>query len=150
MERDAGAREGAPQVNVTSLDLAGVAFARRCHIEAVMRGYRVPLMFGGARSTLDFTGLVGGPDHITVNWSSVGEILDLDPDVTETITDQVPSAALTDLGRFVEFRQAMEPEGLTPAAFASFGPVQHFRDRFRAGWSEVARAVAAARATLVA
>lgn len=142
----AAAEEEGRIVDRSIVEWAGVAFARRCRSELVARDYPYRLLFGGARSTRDFTGLVGEADHITVNLSTVEEILAQDPPVERTIDAPVPQAIMDTLMTFREFRIGMGLEALSVESFESFGPVRHFRDAFVAGWSTLRQAVTEARA----
>lgn len=131
------------------IDWAGVALARACHAIVEERGYPVSLLFGGARVMHDFTGLVGAKTAATINYSTVDEILAANPRVEDTVhqpTDPAIVAELTD--RFDDFRRAMVLDGLTPEEFEGFGPVQHFRDNFIAGWNGVLAAIAGERAAV--
>jgi transaldolase len=129
------------------IDWAGVALARACNAIVEERGYPVTLLFGGARVMHDFTALVGAKTAATINYSTVDEILTADPAVEDTIhqaTDPAIVAELTD--KFDDFRRAMFLDGLSPDEYEGFGPVQHFRDNFIAGWNGVLAAIAVERA----
>lgn len=140
------AAAGGPAVDPTAIEWAGIAFARACRRLVEERGYPVTLLFGGARTMRDFTGLVGEPTAATINYSTVAEILAADPPVEHTIHDPVDPAILAELDRFDDFRRAMRLGSLAPEEFEGFGPVQHFRDAFIAGWNGVLASIAAARA----
>ena len=129
------------------VDLAGVAFARAAARVVREREYPVTLLFGGARTMLDLTGLVGEHHQATVNWSTFDEILKDDVEVANTIADDVPEAALRALTTsFETMDRAMREDGLALEEFEAFGPVQHFRDNFIAGWNVLEDAVRSARA----
>ena len=96
---------------------------------------------------LDLTGLVGEHHQATVNWSTFDEILKDDVEVANTIADDVPEAALRALTTsFETMDRAMREDGLALEEFEAFGPVQHFRDNFIAGWNVLEDAVRSARA----
>jgi transaldolase len=132
-------------VEPTAFEWAGVAFARAAARMVAEREYPVTLLFGGARSMLDLTGLVGSRHQATVNWSTFDEVLAADPPCVPSIDDPVPAEALDQLACFDSFRRAMLPHGLTVDEFESFGPVQHFRNNFIAGWQALLAAVGAVR-----
>jgi transaldolase len=138
---------GGPAVDPVAIEWTGVAFARACRALVEERSYPVTLLFGGARTMRDFTGLVGEATAATINYSTVAEILAADPPVEHTIHDPVDPAILAQLDRFDDFRRAMRLGSLAPEEFAGFGPVQHFRDLFIAGWNGVLASIARARAT---
>jgi transaldolase len=125
------------------MELAGVALGRRCYKVVMERSYPVTLLFGGGRIVDDFTGLVGGRTAATINYSTVEEILALDPAVEATIDQALPDGLLTELlGKFADFRRAWEDDALAVDEFEDFGPVQHFRDSFVSGWNSLLAAVA--------
>ncbi len=129
-----------------TLQLAGVALARRCYGVVVERAYPVTLLFGGARSIDDFTGLVGGPTASTINYSTVEEILALDPPVETTIEESMPAGVVEELlAKFPDFRQAWGDVPLTLEDFEEFGPVQHFRGSFVGAWEAMLTAIREAR-----
>jgi hypothetical protein len=114
-------------------------------------GVGVTLLFGGARIPLDFTGLVGGAHAATINYSTVAELVEADPEVADTIHQPVDPAIVERLSAtFEDFRRGMQLGALTPEEFEGFGPVQHFRDAFIAGWHGVLGAVALVRAETAA
>jgi transaldolase len=130
-----------------AIDLVGVALTRLCHKVVVERGYAPILLAGGARTMVDFTGLVGGNVHATINWSTAAEIIAADPPVAATLSDPIDPAILDALGEFVDVRKAFSEDGLVLEEFEGFGPVQHFRDRFIEGWLAVLEMVRTERKT---
>jgi transaldolase len=117
---------------------AGVTWARAAKRLVDERGYPVQLLYGGARTTEDLTGLVGGPHAATVNWSTFEEVLEADPERRMTVGDPPPADILESLtATFDDFRRALDIDGLEVEEFEGFGPVQHFRDAFIAGWTAV-------------
>jgi transaldolase len=136
-------------VPVGAMEMAGILLSRRCYALVRERQYPVTLLFGGARIRLDFTGLVGGGMAATINWSTADELLREDPPALATIADPVDPAierALVDA--FPDVRAALDPQGLAVDAFEDFGPVQHFRDAFIAGWDGVLTMIAEQRASV--
>jgi transaldolase len=121
---------------------AGVTWARAAKRLVDERGYPVQLLYGGARTIEDLSGLVGGPHAATVNWSTFEEILEADPERRETVDDPPPADVIEPLtAMFDDFRRALAIDGLEVEEFEGFGPVQHFRDAFIAGWTAVRDAV---------
>jgi transaldolase len=119
------------------LDWAGVAWSRAARKLVSERGYPVSLLYGGARTTFDLTGLMGGPHAATINWSTFAEVLAEDPERRETIDDPTPPGILAALSHFDDFRRALEVGSIAVEEFEGFGPVQQFRDNFIAGWHGV-------------
>ena len=130
------------EIKPSIVDWAGVALARQCQAIVEARTYPVTLLFGGARTMLDFTGLVGAASASTINYSTVEEIIAADPKVDDTIHAAVSPEIIAALGVFDDFRRAMQLGSLSPEDFAPFGPVQHFRDNFLSGWHAVLAAIA--------
>jgi transaldolase len=134
-------------VPVRAMELAGVGLSRRCAALVAERNYPVTLLFGGARIPEDLTGLVGAAHHATINWSTFAEILAMDPPIERTIDAQFdPDIERTLLETFPDVRKAWELGHLAPEEFEGFGPVQHFRDNFMAGWQGVLAMIAERRA----
>jgi len=142
------AREG-KEADKADLELAGVALARACHRLVEDREYPVTLLCGGARTPFDLLGLVGAPVHATINWSTFAEVLETDPDLRPGIDADLDPDALTRLAStFADVRRALTIDGLTLDEFEEFGPVQHFRNNFAAGWQQVRQAIAGERAVV--
>ena len=139
--RKVAARDGI-DANPRAMELAGVAFGRRCYRVVVERSYPVTLLFGGARIVDDFSGLVGGRTAATINYSTVEELVALDPAVESTIDAPMPNGVVAELvDKFADFRRGWEYGALSCDEFEEFGPVQHFRDTFVAGWNSLLAAV---------
>ena len=127
-------REGL-DVPTRELEVAGVYLARRCAALVAERDYPVTLLFGGARTAQDLTGLIGGGHQATINWATFAEILAMDPLIGETISSPPESAVVERLlEEFSDFRDGWELGRLSPELFEEFGPVQHFRGNFMSGW----------------
>lgn len=131
------------------MEFAGIGLGRRCAALVAEREYPVTLLFGGARIPEDLTGLVGARHHSTINWSTFVEILAMDPPIERTIDKpldlDIERALLTS---FPDVRKAWELGRLAPEEFEGFGPVQHFRDNFLAGWHMVLAMIADRRVAL--
>ncbi len=130
-------------VPARAMELAGIGLARRCAALVAERGYPVTFVFGGARIPEDLTGLVGDRHHATINWSTFAEILALDPPVERTIDAPFdPDVESLLLKTFPDVWKAWELGRLSPEEFEDFGPVQHFRASFLAGWHAVLDTIA--------
>lgn len=131
------------------MELAGVALSRACYALAKERDYPVTLLCGGARIPLDLTGLVGGDLHATINWSTFADVMSSSEPFAAGIEEPLDPEALARLEEtFEDFRKAMVLDGLTLEEFEAFGPVQHFRNNFIAGWTKVHEAIAAERSRM--
>jgi transaldolase len=142
------ARDGL-DIPAADMELAGVALSRACYRLAEERDYPVTLLCGGARIPLDLTGLVGGDLHATINWNTFAEVMASPEPFAEGLEQPIDAVALARLeATFEDYRRAMVLDGLTLEDFESFGPVQHFRDNFIAGWTKVHEAIAKERARI--
>lgn len=128
------------------LEAAGAVVGRRQARLLRERGYAVRVLGGGARATHHFTDFVGGDFHITINPSTMRELIDADPPVVSRIDDVTPPEVVARLrDRLPDFRLAWDEGALPVEAFAAYGPVVRFRDRFIAGWDVLRAAVAGRR-----
>jgi transaldolase len=140
------ARDGI-DVPAADMELAGVALTRACYEVAQERGYPVTILAGGARIPLDLIGLVGGAMHATINWSTFAEVMASDAPFKQGIAEPLDTAAMARLdAAFADVRMALREGSLPLEAYEDFGPVQHFRNNFIAGWNAVLGAIADARA----
>ncbi len=141
------ARRDGLDVPDAAMEMAGVIVSRACYQVVREREYPVTLLYGGARIELDFSGLIGGGMAATINWSTAAELIEADPPARESVTDRVDPAVVGLLiDRFPEVRQALDLHGLSSEEYEGFGPVQHFRDAFIAGWTAVREMIARERA----
>ncbi len=145
------ARAKALNVPGAVIEQAGIGLARRCAALVAERGYPVTLLFGGARIQEDLTGLVGGPHCATINWSTFAEVRASNPPLEHTLARPLdPNVERTLLSTFTDVWKGWETGRLSTEEYESFGPVQHFRDTFLAGWRGVLAMIRERRAALVA
>ncbi|MFB3902683.1 MAG: transaldolase family protein [Acidobacteriota bacterium] len=128
-------RETGSNVPPQLLQQAGCTIARRQYRLMRERNYPGILLGGGARGTHHFTELVGGEVHVTLNWSTIKEILEADCAVVSRIEHQAEEAVIEALtAELSDFRKAFVDDGLAVDEFAGFGPLQYFRGMFIKGW----------------
>jgi transaldolase len=138
------------EVRPADVELIGVALGRACQRLVDERGYPVTLLCGGARVPFDLLGFVGAAIHATINWSTFAEVLESDPDLFPGVDTPIDPGALSRLETtFEDVRRAFRLDGLGVDEFETFGPVQHFRNNFVAGWQQVRRAIADERNAVV-
>ncbi len=139
------------EVPAAAIARAGVVLSRACQRIVDARGYAVTLLAGGARSTLDFTDLIGGGMHLTINYSTAQELEELDPPIVETIATPDDVTVVRSLtNAFDSVRIALEPGSLALEDFGSFPPVLFFRGVFVEGWDATLDAIAKERASTTA
>lgn len=137
------AREGIV-LNPNVMFQAGLTVARKEYRLIKERGYHAVMLGGGARGLHHFTGLVGGGAHITINWSTAEEIINLNPAIENAIAMQEDADVVFALSAaFPDFAKAYDEKGLTRADYAEFGPVQLFRNAFLKGWYRLLSEIAA-------
>jgi len=105
------------------LEWAGVAVFKHAYRLYHSRGYRLRLLSAAFRNHMHWSELIGGdvvisPPHV---WQKRFNCCDVE--VKSRIDTPVAAHIVEELHRrFVDFRRAYEPNGLTPAEFDSFGP----------------------------
>ena len=105
------------------LEWAGVVVFKHAYRIYHARGYRLRLLSAAFRNHMHWSELIGGdvvisPPHV---WQK--RFNSSDVEVTSRIdTPVAPHIVETLQRKFVDFRRAYEPDGLTPAEFDSFGP----------------------------
>lgn len=110
---------------------AGLIVARKEYKLIKERGYHTTMLGGGARGMHHFTELVGGQLHVTLNWSTVKDLIDADTAVTARIDVDTPADIIEELSdKLPDFRKAYEEDGLPVKEFAGFSPLLRFRKNF--------------------
>lgn len=134
-------------VSAAELELVGVALGRACYDVVRQRAYPVTLLCGGARTPMDLTDFVGAELHCTINWSTFAQVLADPATFSLGCAEPIDPAVLARLaGTFPDVARAFQPDGLAIEEFEEFGPVQHFRNSFLAGWRAVRESLKAERA----
>lgn len=127
-------REGI-EIDPDVLAQAGCAVARKEYRLLKERDYATTMLGGGARGTHHFTEMVGGDVHVTINWSTAQEIMDAGTPIVSRMDAETPQSVIDELAdKFVDFRKAYYQDALPVEEFASYGPVQLFRNAFLKGW----------------
>ncbi|HOE95103.1 MAG TPA: transaldolase family protein [Candidatus Sumerlaeota bacterium] len=139
------------QIKPEILNQAGCLVGRKQYHVLRERGFPAVMLGGGARGLHHFTAFVGGQMHITLNWSTIEELLDAD-EPGESRIDELPAddvvAELCD--KLPDFRRAWHEGSLRPEEFESFAPLQRFRNNFLAGYGRLREEVARRRAAAMA
>ncbi|MCL1817744.1 MAG: hypothetical protein FWG35_02350 [Spirochaetaceae bacterium] len=123
-------------VSGAALKQAGLAIAKRQYKIMKERGCPGIMLGGGARKLEDFTELVGGDIHITINWTGTADIL-IEKDLpAASRIDALPEDGLiAELSaKIPDFVRAYDPEGMKPEEFYDYGGVELFRSMFMQGW----------------
>ena len=129
--------------------LAGTIVMRKQYRVLKEKGYATTMLGGGARGTHHFTEWVGGDAHITINWSTFQELLELDPPIVNRIDATDDLKIIEELREKIpDFRRAYDDDGLTPSEFADFAPLLRFRNNFIDGCDAVLADIAKRREVL--
>lgn len=117
---------------------AGIAAFKRAYGIYQARGFRTRLLAAAYRHRLHWTELIGGDVVLTMPhaWQVRFNGSGIEP--VSRIDAPVPQAAVDDLlARVPDFRRAYEPEGLTAAEFATFGPTVRTLRSFIASYHDL-------------
>lgn len=125
------------ELSADAVKWAGLAIAKKQY--ALMKERRYPgiMIGGGARKLEDFTELVGGDLHITINWEgSADTLIAQDLPVVARI-DAMPDSHIVDelLAKLPDFLRAYAADGMRPDEYFDFGGVELFRTSFMKGWT---------------
>jgi transaldolase len=123
-------------VSEAAMKQAGLAIAKKQYKILKERGYPGIMLGGGARKLEDFTELVGGDIHITINWTGTADIL-IEKDLPAVSRiDAAPEKSLIDelSAKLPDFVRAYDPEGMKPEEYYGYGGVELFRSSFMQGW----------------
>jgi len=117
---------------------AGCIVARKEYRILKERGYRTTLLGGGARGLHHFTEFVGGDIHVTLNWSTIEDLIRSDRSVTRRIDIETPEEIIEELSeKLPDFKRAYYEDGLKPPEYKNFAPLQRFRNSFLKGWAHL-------------
>ena len=101
---------------------AGIACMKRAYAIYRERGYRTRLLAAAYRHHMHWSELIGGDIVLTIPAAWQRRFNESEIEVVPRIDDPVPEKALEELYRsFPDFRQAYDPDGLSPAEFDSYG-----------------------------
>ena len=107
----------------TALPWSGVAVFKRTVAEFRARGLRARPLGAAIRHQLHWSELIGGDVVITMPASWQRRFNASSVEVRPRMDDPVDPAIVAELlGHFPDFGRALEPDGLTPAEFDTFGP----------------------------
>ena len=101
---------------------SGVAVAKQAYQIYRQRGYQTRLLIAAYRHHLHWSEFIGGDLILSIPYDWQKRFNTSDVPVTARIDQPVDPAIIDDLSRHVpDFRQAYEPDGLTPQQFDSYG-----------------------------
>ena len=131
------------EIDPQLLKLAGTIVMRKQFRVIKERAYPTIMLGGGARGTYHFTEWVGSDAHVTINWSTFEELFELDPPIENRIHVMDSEQAIAELrDKIPDFRRAYDDDGLRPAEFAGFAPLQRFRKNFIDGCEALLQEIA--------
>ena len=131
------------------IEQAGVVVTRSIYGIFQERKFHCMLLGGGARAPRHFTELMGGDLAITISLGTVKDLLVEDPPVVSKVKVKTDTKVLSELeNKFVDFRRAYYPDGLTVDEFRSFGPCVKFQNSCLKGYDETLGEIRARRGRL--
>lgn len=121
-----------------ALAQAGCIIARKEYRILKERGYPGIFLGGGARGLHHFTEMVGGDLAVTLNWSTMEELIEADNPVVSRIDAEAPQSVVDELcEKLPNFRRAYDEGALPADEFQDFGPVVFFRTMFLNGYTRL-------------
>jgi transaldolase len=125
------------------LSQAGCIIARKQYRIMKERAYPGTLLGGGARGLHHFTEMVGGDVAVTLNWSTMEELIEIDGPVVSRMDVEAPQSAVDELReKLPNFRRAYDEDALSVEEYEAFGPVVLFRTMFLNGYTRLLDAIA--------
>ncbi|MDC7244505.1 MAG: transaldolase family protein [Sphaerochaetaceae bacterium] len=124
------------QISDEAVRAAGLSIAKKQYKLLKERNYPGTMIGGGARKLEDFTELVGGDLHITINWKGTAEtLIEQDMDVVSRIDDIPEDSIIAELKeKLSDYRRAYAEDGMKESEYYDFGGVELFRSSFVKGW----------------
>ena len=127
----------------TALPWSGVAVFKRTAAEFERRGLRARPLGAAIRHHLHWSELIGGDVIITIPSSWQRRFNASDVEVRPRMDDPVDPRIVDDLSRhFPDFVRAMEPDGISPDEFDTFGPSARTLRAFIGSYHELLHQVA--------
>jgi transaldolase len=125
------------------LEQSGCILARKEFRILKQRKYPGTMLGGGARNLSHFTEMVGGDLAVTLNWSTMEELIRVDGPVVSRIDVDVPQTMIDELcEKLPNFHRAYEEGALSVEEYEDFGPVVFFRTNFLNGYTRLLDAIA--------
>jgi len=123
---------------------AGLSIAKAEYELLKSRNYPGIMIGGGARKLEDFTELVGGDLHITINWAGTADtLIAQETPVVSKIDASLTDAEIQKLKQQLpDYARAMEVDGMQASEYYDYGGVELFRTSFQKGWNELLALVA--------
>lgn len=123
---------------------AGLSIAKKEYELLKARKYPGILIGGGARKLEDFTELVGGDLHITINWTGTAEtLIEADNAVVSRIGESLSEKEIQVLReQLPDYARAFDVDGMQVGEYYDYGGVELFRTSFQKGWNELLALIA--------
>jgi len=132
-------------ISTEALAIAGCALARRQLKRLEEVGFTGLQMGGGARAMYHFTRMVGSKSVVTLNPSTIEELVTSGWTPADEFSPEPEPALIAELrAKLPEFEQCWREDGLATDAFADFKPVRYFLGMFEKGWDQMVAAVSEA------
>ncbi len=125
-------------ISPDALAQAGCIIARKEYRILKERGYPGIFLGGGARGLHHFTEMVGGDLAVTLNWTTMEELIEADYPVVSRIDAEAPESVVDELcEKLPNFSRAYYEDALPVEEYKDFGPVVFFRTMFLNGYNRL-------------
>jgi transaldolase len=116
---------------------AGLSIAKKQYRLLKEKQYPGTMIGGGARKLEDFTELVGGDLHVTINWKGTAEtLLDVNREVVSRIDAEIDQEVIDELNeKLVDYNRAYDENAMSEDEYYDYGGVELFRSSFMKGWN---------------
>jgi len=123
---------------------AGLSIAKKEYELLKSRNYPGIMIGGGARKLEDFTELVGGDLHITINWTGTAEtLIEADMEAVSRIEENLSDDEMQLLkDQLPDYGRALDVDGMQVDEYYDYGGVELFRTSFQKGWNELLALIA--------
>lgn len=130
-------KENNLSVSEEALESAGIAIAKRVYQLYKERGYKTKLLVAAYRNVGHASAFAGGDLVLTIPRGWQNKINEANPELKETIDEQVSEALLEELMTLPAFTQAYEIDGLEPADFERYVAFQKTILQFLRGYDSL-------------
>ncbi|MBI9104342.1 MAG: transaldolase family protein [Spirochaetales bacterium] len=125
-------------VNPAYLEQAGVAAMKRAWAFYQEKGFRTRLLSAAYRNQLHWSELIGGNMVHTIPYKWQVRYNGSDVEVKDTIQEPMDPKVIEQLtSKFVDFKRAYEPYGMTHAEFDNYGATRRTLKSFIGGYSQL-------------
>ena len=125
-------------VDPSAIDFSGIAVFKKTYRIYCERNYRARLLVAAYRSHYHWSQFIGGNISMTIPPNWLRQFANSDIECKNRINDAVDPLLVEQLRKhFVDFVRAIEPDGLKPEEFDTFGPACRTLMQFLKGYDDM-------------